>query len=89
MLESICQHGLDDGTNFAEANFEWFDWGTSDLTSCNISQSQIDNSFGDANVVLPANLTRPLHWPNSVELEPERPALLLEWRRGARSEPSK
>jgi uncharacterized protein YjbI with pentapeptide repeats len=54
-----------------------------DLTLARMSQAQVDSIFGDASVILSANLIRPTHWP-TWSLEEEGvdyfEEQLAEWR---------
>jgi uncharacterized protein YjbI with pentapeptide repeats len=55
---------IDKGTNFGGAVFRQTAITSIDWSSANISQEQIDATFGDASVVLPKGITRPAHWPD-------------------------
>jgi hypothetical protein len=35
-----------------------------DLSTVRLSQAQLDATFGDSSVILPAGLNRPAHWPD-------------------------
>lgn len=37
------------------------------------TQKQLDMAFGDDRTVLPEDLTRPAHWSNAANAQPEEP----------------
>ena len=50
-------------------------------TSIQISQEQINSTFGDASVILPDDIPRPAHWPDWTLPIHGRHAVQTEWRK--------
>ena len=71
---------LSEKTDFRDATLRGAIFASVDLSVVSLSQSQIDESFGDFDVVLPKGINRPAHWrpedagPISVK------ELLSQWR---------
>lgn len=59
----LSEAAFDEITDFSGAFFRGALFYKSDLSSVRINQAQVDETFGDASVSLPREITRPAHWP--------------------------
>lgn len=52
-------------TQFATSDTERVALKETDLSQTNLTQEQLNSMLGDASVILPKNLNRPVHWPDA------------------------
>jgi uncharacterized protein YjbI with pentapeptide repeats len=57
---------FDAHTDVRDAELSGASWQDVDLSMLDLTQAQIDATFGDGSVILPARLARPAHWPTEA-----------------------
>ncbi|MEP5762015.1 MAG: pentapeptide repeat-containing protein [Litoreibacter sp.] len=72
---------MDGATNLRGAHFQGAALKDSDYSSVTWEQAQIDQSFGDASVLLPDEIQRPRHWSIGKLDENTYNKALARWRR--------
>ncbi len=77
---SLCRAVVTGVTSAPSATFHGVLFKDVDLTGLPLSQEQIDQSYGDASVILPEGIMPPPHWPDWDMPVFDNDSILTQWR---------